>query len=132
MLFKLQTAKGKLQMPIMEDYFPRPESKHFRAGDFDKEISVTIKSIDKVDFTNDGVMRPKPVLSFNETPKQLVVNRTNFSALSLMFGENTDDWPGAKIALAPAMTEFKGSRVQTIRVKRAPQPKQPFNDEVPF
>ena len=41
----------------------------------------------------------KPVLHFQDMPQALVLNKTNFTALSLMFGEDTKDWVGAKVAL---------------------------------
>ena len=61
---------------------------------------------------------PKPVLSFEETPQGLVVNKTNFTALSMMFGEDTNDWTGAKVALYPSRVDFKGKSMPTIKVRR--------------
>jgi hypothetical protein len=72
-------------------------------------------------------------LSFVETPQGLVLNKTNFSALSLMIGEDTDDWRGAKIALYPGTAEYKGRTMPTIKVKRPQKAaSHPFNDDVAF
>ena len=106
-------------MPTASDYFQRPESKYFRAGDFTKEIVGTIESVERTEFKNDdGATAAKPVLHFQDLPQALVLNKTNFTALSLMFGEDTNDWIGAKVALYPSRVDFKGKTMPTIKVRR--------------
>ena len=81
-------------MPTAKDYF-KTESKYFRASDFSKEIICTVESVDSCEFKNDdGSAAVKPVLHFQDMPQALVLNKTNFTALSLMFGEDTNDWIG--------------------------------------
>ena len=119
----------------MSDYYGTATPKYFKATEFPKEIVVTIKSVDRIEFENDGVKTPKPVLSFEETPQGLVVNKTNFTALSMMFGEETNDWTGAKVALYPSRVDFKGKSMPTIKVRRpqkAAATGHPFNDDVAF
>jgi hypothetical protein len=131
--------KANCTMPTAESFFSKPASKYFRASEFNKEMVLTIKDVERVEFTNDGVTSPKPVLSFNETSQGLVLNRTNFAALTLMLGEDSDDWRGAKIALAAATTDFKGRTMPTIKVKRPQKAAaaqasggHPFNDDIQF
>jgi hypothetical protein len=125
-------------MPTANDFFSNSNtSKYFRAGDLNKEIVGTIESVQKAEFkSDDGATQVKPVLHFEDLPQSLVLNKTNFTALSLMFGEDTTDWASAKVALYPARVDFKGKTMPTIKLKRAPQPKaaqqHPFNDEVSF
>lgn len=121
-------------MLTANESFGSTKPKYYRASEFDREIVLTIKSIERIEFTNEGVTKPKPVLFFEENAQGLVLNKSNWTALALMLGDDTDDWIGAKIALAPATTDFKGSSVRTIKVKRAPQPKaaHAFNDDVGF
>ena len=121
----------------MNDYYGASTPKYFKATDFTKEIVVTIKAIDKVEFENDGVKAPKPVLSFEETPQEFIVNKTNFTALALMLGEDTNDWTGAKVALYPSRVDFKGKTMPTIKVRRpqkaaAAPGGHPFDDDVAF
>jgi len=122
-------------MPTAKDYF-KTESKYFRASDFPKEIICTIGSVDSCEFKNDdGGAAVKPVLHFKDMPQALVLNKTNFTALSLMFGEDSDSWAGKKIALYPSRVEFKGKTLPTIKVKRpqkaaAAPSGHPFDDEV--
>ena len=122
-------------MPTASHYFQTPTSKYFRAGDFTKEIVGTIESVDSVEFKNDdGSAAVKPVLHFEDVPQALVLNKTNFTTLALMFGENTDDWVGAKVALYPSRVDFKGKTMPTIKVRRpqkAPA-RHPLDDNIPF
>jgi hypothetical protein len=123
-------------MPTAADYF-KTESKYFRASDFTEEIIGTIGSVESAEFKNDdGSAAVKPVLHFQDQPQALVLNKTNFTALSLMFGEDTNDWIGAKVALYPSRVEFKGKVMPTIKVKRAPTKANnnatPFNDDISF
>jgi len=123
-------------MPTAKDYF-KTESKYFRASDFSKEIICTVESVDSCEFKNDdGSAAVKPVLHFQDMPQALVLNKTNFTALSLMFGEDTNDWIGAKVSLYPSRVDFKGKVMPTIKVKRTPTKANnnatPFNDDISF
>jgi hypothetical protein len=127
-------------MPTASDYFQSPASKYFRAGDFTKELVGTIRSVDRTEFKNDdGSAAAKPVLHFQDLPQALVLNKTNFTALSLMFGEDTDDWAGEKVALYPSRVDFKGKTMPTIKVRRPQEAAaatasggHPFDDDVQF
>jgi hypothetical protein len=127
-------------MPTASDYFQTPASKYFRAGDFTKELVGTIRSVDRTEFKNDdGSAAAKPVLNFQDLPKALVLNKTNFTALSLMFGEDADGWVGEKVALYPSCVDFKGKTMPTIKVRRPQKVAaatasggHPFNDDVQF
>ena len=57
----------------------------------------------------------------------------------MMFGEDTNDWTGEKVALYPSRVDFKGKSMPTIKVRRpqkapvAPASgRHPFNDDVTF
>jgi hypothetical protein len=130
------TLQRNCQMPTASDYFPTPTSKYFRAGDFTKEIVGTIQSVDRAEFKNDdGSAAAKPVLHFQDLPQALVLNKTNFTALSMMFGEDTNDWTGEKVALYPSCVDFKGKTMPTIKVRRpqkAAAPASGAHPDVPF
>ena len=126
-------------MPTAADYF-KTESKYFRASDFTKEIIGTIGSVESAEFKNDdGSAAVKPVLHFQDLPQAFVLNKTNFTALSLMFGEDTKDWIGAKVGLYPSRVDFKGKTMPTIKVRRPQKAAaaaalggHPFDDDVQF
>ena len=136
--FKEGTLQRNCQMPTASDYFQTPASKYFRAGDFTKELVGTIRSVDRTEFKNDdGSATAKPVLHFQDLPQALVLNKTNFTALSLMFGEDTNDRAGEKVALYPSRVDFKGKTMPTIKVRRPRKAAtasggHPFDDDVAF
>jgi hypothetical protein len=115
-------------------------SKYFRAGDFTKELVGTIQSVDRTEFKNDdGFAAAKPVLHFQDLQQALVLNKTNFTALSMMFGEDTNDWTGEKVALYASRVDFKGKLMPTIKLRRPQKAAvapasgtHPFNDDVTF
>lgn len=59
----------------------------------------------------------KPVLYFRETEKGLVLNKTNASTISGLYGPETDEWGGKKIALFGQEVDFQGRQVLAIRVR---------------
>ena len=64
--------------------------------------------------------KTKLVLSFNETDKTFVVNKTNARRISDKLGSaETDSWVGKKITLMKDYTQYQGTEVECIRVKRS-------------
>jgi arabinogalactan endo-1,4-beta-galactosidase len=85
----------------------------------------------------------KPILYFQGKERGLVLNKTNASKISEMYGDDTENWTGGKIILYEAMVDFKGDTVAAIRVRLAqrqgngkpPPPPPPPNDpvdDIPF
>ena len=66
----------------------------------------------------------KPVMTFANANKGLVLNKTNRATIRQTYGPETDDWRGRMIVLFPSMTMFNGSSVPCIRV-RVPREAQP-------
>jgi hypothetical protein len=101
------------------DLFPSTSKYLNHAALGGKELDATIKQIELATFKNDdGSEQSKPVLYFEETPKQFVLNKTNATVLAMMFGEDTSTWLGGKITLFPTRVDFKGRKVDSVRIKR--------------
>ena len=78
--------------------------------------------------------KKKPVLYFEGDTKPMVLNRTNFETLADAFGDS-DEWPGHKIKIYAARTQFGGKSMDGIRVEAIvpkPAPKNDLNDEIGF
>ena len=123
-------------MPTLNDYFP---SKYLSAGDLKKRpVVVTIARVESGELTGDnGITQTKPVLAFERASKELILNKTNFTAIADFLGPDTDDWIGGKIELYPDSTDMRGKRVACVRARKpgsartaAPPPKQPLVDEM--
>jgi hypothetical protein len=125
------------------DAFP---SKWLAAADLaGKEVPVTVEQVDIADLP-DG--KKRPVLYFKGKSKGLILNRTNSNAIEhdCGYGDDMDNWVGKKLVLYPTSVDFKGSRVEAVRIRRpngagAPPPArsvprqandEPLDDDIPF
>jgi hypothetical protein len=62
----------------------------------------------------------KPVMTFDELEKELVVNVTNWNAVADITGEeDSDHWIGSRIKLIKAKVPFGTKQVEAIRVEAA-------------
>jgi hypothetical protein len=109
------------------------------------DISLTIDGVEIKQF-DDG--SKKAVLSFKETDRRLVLNKTNALMVSEISGsKNTDEWIGKAVTLFATKAEFNGRLFDAVRV-RPPEKKTgkkpaflkkethdelnpPLNDELP-
>lgn len=65
-------------------------------ADHGQPVTVTVKTVDAIDFEGQG---EKFVLEFLETDKKLILNRTNLKAMAAAFGNQTSGWIGQKVVL---------------------------------
>ena len=105
---------------------------------------MTIKDVEIRKIANGrGVDEDKPVVSFKERPKLLVLNKTNARAIAGMYGVETEDWVGQKIALTGehgAWFGKKGVRVVVLDhlpangngKVAAPPPPELTEDDIPW
>lgn len=116
------------------DLFP---SKYLSAADLDGREPVV--TIEKVVMETLGDER-KPVAYFKGKEKGLVLNKTNFSTIEDISGEeDTDNWAGTSVKLITVKVEFQGKRVPAIRIeeptrekRREPVEAPPDDSEIPF
>src|SRR5262245_34455005 len=91
-----------------------------------KSFRVIISDVEDVEFDK-GL---KPVLSFENRKRRLVVNATNFDILCAGISNNTNDWVGHTILLRGEKTPFRGRLVNSIRVSVvSKQPKRGAEDD---
>jgi hypothetical protein len=111
------------------DAFP---STYLKSADAkDRPIVTTIKSLELETVGQGKEQKEKPVLHL-EDQKPMVLNRTNFDALEEAFGDS-NDWPGHKIKIRTARTQFQGKSVDGLRIDPIvpkPAPKDELNDEI--
>ena len=112
----------------LNDMFP---STSLKSADFEEggEMHLTIKSITMRDIGQDDNKEIKPVLTFNELDKSMVLNKTNANIISSMYGDKNIDvtWIGKKITLHVEMTAYQGKPTPGIRVKLVDSKQQIIN-----
>lgn len=96
-----------------------------------QDRTVTIKSVELEALpTEKGGEETKGVVSFNETDRGLVLNRTNAEALRAMFGAKLALWVGKRITLYPTTTRRGPETVPCIRVRGSPDLAQDMTFEL--
>ncbi len=115
------------------DMFP---SKYIKASDLgDSKPVVKIARIAVEQLGNDEEGKDsKPVVYFEGKEKGLVCNKTNWSTIVNLYGNETDNWIGKPIRLQTAEVAFKGKMTMAIRVslikpESKPTPKNEFANE---
>lgn len=92
-----------------------------------KDTTFTITGIQLEELEDEnGKKKTKGIVSFKETPKLLVINRTNSDCIKGMFGRETDNWIGKRVTLYPApfFDNFTKEHTTAIRVKGSPDIKE--------
>jgi hypothetical protein len=102
----------------MSEAFPSP---FLKAGDLnDKEPVLTITAVE-TETVGDGEERR--CLSFKETGKKFLVNKTNWSRIAELTGAEDDaDWAGHQIRLTKKRVNFRGDMVDALRVDAVDRP----------
>lgn len=112
-------------MDIMSS-FP---SNYVKASDLQgREIEVAMTVVAVEEIGGDRL----PVLYFQGAEKGLVLNKTNATNISLIYGQDTDRWAGQRVVLYPATTDFQGRTVPCIRVRGPAKPAGAFGHQAPL
>jgi hypothetical protein len=98
-------------MANINDSFP---SKYLKASDIEGNPIVTIASIRFEEVGKDKDMRP--IMYFQGEDKGIVLNKTNATNISKLYGDETDDWRGKEVMLGTTFVDFNGQSVEAIRV----------------
>lgn len=100
----------------INDQFP---SKYLKASDIpeDENLIVTMVNVTVEKLGQEEDQDVRPVLYFEETEKGLVLNKTNSETITGLYGPETNDWRGRKIALYATEVAFKGKQTMAIRIR---------------
>lgn len=99
-------------------------SKYLKSGDIpdDADLILTIKEVVQENVGQGEEAENKPIVYFQEQEKGLVLNKTNATAISNLYGPETDGWTGKRIALFATEVDFAGKQTLALRVRlKAPK-----------
>ena len=119
-------AGGHYRLMFPTDYVAAPELQG-------RDAAVTIKSvsIDEMPLAGTTKKEKRPIVQFEETPKKLVLNKTNAKIIAKLLGVQTAAWIGKRITLYPTTTKFGPDTVDCIRVRdKLPPPARSKGREV--
>jgi hypothetical protein len=102
-----------------DELFP---GRFLKAGLFQgKKVPLTITDVDIEELPQDnGKDRVRGILSFKQTPKQLVLNSTNGQCLKAMFGRKVSDWVGKRVVFCAETDKFGRETVEAVRIWGSP------------
>jgi hypothetical protein len=89
-----------------------------------KDMTLTILTISKQELQlRNGGKKVKPVLTFKETPKKVVLNVTNAESIAIMHGNKAEAWVGRQVTFFPTQVPVGRTMADAIRVREtAPHP----------
>lgn len=118
---------GELMFP--SDYLSAVEFKG-------RDVTLTVTGVKMEELKmKGGKAESKPVLTFKETKKKLVCNKTNADSIAQMYGTEATAWVGKRVTLFPTKTQCGRDTVDCIRVREKvpggakPAPVLPGPDE---
>jgi hypothetical protein len=108
-------------------------SKYLKSSDVkERPLVAVISHVAKEKVGKGPDAEEKYLLHFEGDTKPMVLNRTNWDTLEEAFGDS-DDWPGHKVKIKCARTQFQGKATDGIRIEAiVPKPaaKDDLNDEI--
>lgn len=92
-----------------------------------KDVTKTIKSVAMEDLrVQGGKKERRPVITFKDAKKRLVLNKTNAKSIAKLHGTDTNDWAGKQITMYPTKCMLGREQVDCIRIRdkagNAPEP----------
>ena len=107
-------------MPVnINTAFP---SKYLKADELDGDVVYTIEGVTLENVGTHEKPESKPVITFAETDKGMVLNKTNANTVAGLYGPDTDGWIGKPITLFATEVDFQGKQTLAIRVRiKAPK-----------
>jgi len=83
-------------------------------------VTVTIKQVKMEEIGQGADKKMKPVMTFTNASKSMVLNSVNDETIGKLLGSDDDrDWHGEKICLYPTTTTFGSKIVPCIRIRAA-------------
>jgi len=108
----------------MRDALP---GRYLSGDDLDGEVIVTIDRIVMESFRDPRTRQEsrKPVMYFQRAKRGLIINRTNWRTVADLYGDESDNWVGKRIALVSMMVDAYGKQTKAVRVRptRPPEPR---------
>lgn len=101
-------------MTSVNELFP---SNYFNGADVKLEPFIgLIESVEMKEVGQDKQM--VPVVTFSNSPKSLVLNKTNANLIADFLGEEIETWTGKAIELHHERVSFKGKVTDSVRCRK--------------
>lgn len=81
-------------------------------------LTMADVAVEEVSVPAQGKAMPKITLSFKETDKRLILNKTNAKTVIKLYGPETDAWKGKPVELYSEAVKAFGSMHNAVRVRK--------------
>jgi len=106
-------------------------SRYIKSDDIgDADMVVTIVKVELEIIGHGDSHDEKAVVYFDETEKVLVLNKTNATTISHLYGDDTAEWRGKRIVLYATEVSYQGTQMMGIRVRLRPPGQDPGSSQV--
>ena len=97
----------------VDELFPSRWIKSSDIGSTPRTVTIS-----RIDFEIIGHNQErKAVLSFQNSTKRMILNRTNAQILASLYGKEVMSWVGKRITLYCAEVQFRGTTTLAVRIK---------------
>ena len=97
------------------------DSRFLKSDDIgDTDMALTINRVELEDIGHGDNRDEKAVVYFDEIEKVLVLNKTNATTISRLYGDDTAEWRGKRIVLYATEVSYQGTQMMGIRVRMRP------------
>lgn len=120
------------RLPPPQDWDELFPGRFLKAGMLgDSKPTMTIKAVERELLPSEkGGDEPRTILSFQERPFELSINKTNAKLLLAMFGRQVQTWVGKRITLYRTEVKSFGKMEPCIRIWGSPDLTADMNVEV--
>lgn len=99
-------ADEEVQRGRPTSYDEMHPGRFLKAGQFKgKKVTLTVSDVETEELEGNKGKQIEGIISFKETPRQWVPNKTNRTCLKELFGPNPQDMIGKQVTLFPAPYE---------------------------
>ena len=107
--------------------------RYLSGDDLDGEVIVTIDRVVMESFRDPRTRQEssKPVMYFQRAKRGLIINRTNWRTVADLYGDESDNWVGKRIALVSMMVDAYGKQTKAVRVRPTRPPEPRTRNDVP-
>ena len=88
-----------------------------------RDVTLTIAKVERKELKMAGGEKDMcAVVHFRETPKMLILNKTNASSLVVLYGSQANDWTDKRVTIYPTKVPCGRETVDAIRIREKVPP----------
>lgn len=88
-----------------------------------RDVTLTVAKVERKELKMAGGEKDMcAIVHFSETPKMLILNKTNASSLVTLYGAQANEWTGKRVTIYPTKVPCGREMVDAIRIREKVPP----------